>query len=92
MNEMIRKMTGCKKVCFDSKILAGRNDGAYLQLNYDRKKNKVFTDFHCCFGHHDFTKYDDIDIIFVGFINNPMTMAEIRGHVESCLMEWGVEL
>ena len=90
MNETIRKMTGCKKVCTDSKILTGRNDGAYLQLNYDRKDNKVFTNFHCCSGHNDWTEYHDTDIVFVGFIDNPLSMAEVRGLVERCLMERGL--
>lgn len=72
------RIKGIKKVCSKSLALAGRNDGCYLQLNYDMKKHKVFTDWHCSFDHNSYTRYHDENIIFIAFIDYPMMMKDIE--------------
>ena len=78
---------GCKKVCSESKVLKNRNDGCYLQLNYDLKKKEVFTNFHCSFGHNSYTRYKEENIIFISFIDNPISMKEIDDLVKRVYRE-----
>lgn len=75
------KIKGIKAVCSDSHLLKNRNDGCYLQLNYDLKKNEVFADFLCSLGHNDWKEYDDSNIIFIGLIDTPMSMRRIEALV-----------
>ena len=75
------KIKGLKSVCSDSQLLKNRNDGCYLQLNYDLKKNEVFADFLCSLGHNDWKEYDDSNIIFIGLIDTPMSMRRIEALV-----------
>lgn len=72
------KIKGIKAVCSDSQLLKNRNDGCYLQLNYDPKKNEVFADFLCSLGHNDWKEYDDSNIILIGFIDAPMAKKDIE--------------
>lgn len=75
------KIKGIKAVCSDSQLLKNRNDGCYLQLNYDLKKNEVFADFLCSLGHNDWKEYDDSNIILIGLIDTPMSMRRIEALV-----------
>ena len=72
------KIKGLKSVCSESHILKNRNDGCYLQLNYDRKENRAFANFHCSFGHNNWNEYHDRNIIFIGFIDAPMAKKDIE--------------
>lgn len=82
---------GIKKVCSESKSL-GRNDGCYLQLNYDLKKHKVFTDFHCSLGHNSWTRYEDENIIFIANIDSPMSMKDIEDLVTTKYKEYAASI
>ena len=73
------------KVCSETKGLKDFYDGGYLQLNYDKTNDSVFTDYHYDLGHNWFTNYDDENIVNCGNICQPMTQKEIEEMVKNML-------
>lgn len=78
-------MKNLKKVCGETKKLRGYYDSVYLQLNYDKKEDEVFTDFHCDLGHSWHTFYHDENIVECGNIYDPCTMENIKEMVYTAL-------
>lgn len=78
-------MKNLRKVCSETKSLKGFYDGGYLQLNYNKTDDNVFTNYHYGLGHTWETNYDDVNIINCGIICTPKTQKEILKMVENAL-------
>lgn len=78
-------MKNLRKVCSETKSLKGFYDAGYLQLNYDKTNDSVFTNYHYDLGHTWETNYNDVNIINCGVICNPKTQKEISEMVENVL-------
>ena len=77
-------LRGVKKASGESKGLNPRYY-QYLQLNYDRRAKKVFTDYHVSLGYNSWTEYDNDAVLVIGNIVRPMTMAEITKMVDEAI-------
>jgi hypothetical protein len=78
---------GIKKVVGESKTLKGCYDAAYLQINYDISKNKVWSDYHYDLGHSWHTYYNDDNILECGNICEPITMKQLENMIQENLAQ-----
>ena len=69
------KIKGIKKIAGERKNLA---PNCYLQLNYDMKTHKAWTNFLYGFGYNSWVVYHDDNVINCGNISRPKTMKEIE--------------
>lgn len=81
------QIKGLRKIAGESKSLKGYYSPEYLQLNYDRKTEEAWTDFHYSLGHNSWVRYDDKNIIIICNICRPVTMKEVREMIEGKLEE-----
>lgn len=79
------EIKGLKKIAGESKSLKGFYSPEYLQLNYNKETGEAWADFHHSLGHNSWNQYDDENILFVGNICEPMTMAQIKEMIENKL-------
>lgn len=79
------KIKGLKKVAGETKRYLGKDDAAYLQLNYDKRTGELWTDYHYSYNYW-IADYEDEAIEFCGMLRSPMTMAEIREIVECVVL------
>lgn len=77
------KIVGLKKVAGESKYL-NKYKGEYLQLNYDMRSGKVWTDFFCSFN-ESWKEYHDSNVINCGNISEKVTMQDVREIVENAV-------
>lgn len=62
-----------------------RHDGLYLEVHYDLEEDEVLTNLHCSFGHNSWTQYHDSSIIFVGFYDERISMAELKQDIRMAM-------
>ena len=62
-----------------------RNNGLYLEVHYDLEEDEVLTNLHCSFGHNSWTQYHDSSIIFVGFYDERISMAELKADIRRAI-------
>lgn len=79
------KIEGLKKISGETKSLRGCYDPGYLQLNFDIKTGKAWTDYHYDLGHSWETRYHDKNIIKIGNLVEPMKMSEIKEMIEDII-------
>ena len=80
------KIKGIKKIAGESKALCDFYAGRYLQLNYNKKTGKAWTDYFCSLGQNSWKEYHDKNIINCGNITEQVTMAQIREMIEMAIM------
>jgi len=82
------KYKGVKKLAEESKCLTGGYySGEYMQINYDKTTHEVWGDYFVSLGQNSWNVYHDENIIRIGNICNPVTMAEIAEMIENSLAE-----
>ena len=80
-----RNYHNIKKALSEAKSLKGIYDAAYVQISYDTVNDEVITNYHYDLGHGSQTIYDDENIINVGNVYEPTTMARIREMIDDAL-------
>lgn len=80
-----RNYHNIKKASSETKTLKGIYDAGYVQISYDTENDVVITNYHHDIGHSWRTTYHDDNIIDVGIVCEPTTMARIREMIDDAL-------
>jgi hypothetical protein len=79
------KMNGIRKASEETEGLQGYYSGGYLQISYNEKTGDILTNYHFCFGHYNWSEYDDPNIITVCNFYEPATMQEIANAIRNAV-------